>query len=119
MTKIYCAKPKMLFPVISWLIRLVEWKPYSHMAIQYLDSEIMDSTGKGVRAHTVDEFFSEYSAVKTYETQDCSEISASNYEDFKAKFIGDSYGYWENFGFLLMRMGLIKKNPFAKDSTEH
>lgn len=112
MAKILCVNPKNHpFPILSWLIRWVQNKPYSHMAIVNEPNKILDATMKGVVNNNTEDFLAHYNVIKTYELPD---MPAQYYDLFKQIFIGREYSIPQNIGFLLKAIGIHKRNVLGE-----
>jgi len=116
------SKPKnMIFPIFSWLIRLIGKTPYSHTYIRW-----QTSVGPSIcyqAAHTTIHFLSD----RCFEEQ-IEEIESFNFSITDEQYgkllkyclenCGVKYGLIEVFGVLAAQVFNLKKNPFARGQNE-
>lgn len=111
-----CSPIYLKFPIASWLIKWIQKTNYSHYAIQF-NSVIIDATGHDVLPHTPYSFFKRYRVEKTF----ILEVEDLNFEQaiyWALPYLKRKYGFLQVFGLMLMSLGLIKNNPWGKNS-EH
>ncbi len=103
--KIKFGRPKSGFVPISWIIRLVDWVPYSHTWFEYSD-KVFDSRLSGTKESSLEEINYFTISEKEYEIDEIEFIK------FRQKYEGAKYSYIQLVGILLARMFYLKKNPF-------
>lgn len=117
--QILMVKPKKHpFPILSWLIRLIQRTAYSHMAISYIiDGQEMtlDSTSKGVREMLARRFLQSYTITNVYRVN--LDVSPKLFKRWVNSHKGKSYSPWQVFGLLLMQLKLRDTNPFGHDAN--
>lgn len=116
------SKPKKVFPVFSWAIRLAEWTPYSHVFVR-INSEhlgttlIYQASGTQVNFMGLKHFEDAAHIIKEFEF----EISDENYKEllcWAVREAGAPYGIKAVLGILLVKCFNLKRNPFSdKDKT--
>ena len=115
--KIGFSKPKKLFPILSWLIRLFEWTPYSHVFVRWhslgADADIVyQAGGTSVNFMAGRIFDSKAETVYEYEI----EVDRETYKKllhYCMTNAGVDYGIKQVFGIALVKLFRLKKNPFA------
>lgn len=117
--EVYQVKPKgHFFPVISWLIRLVQMTPYSHYSIGYndgIDDMTVDASSNGVRDMLRSTHFTKYHLVNTYKIK--LNCQPKDFLKWLNKYKGKDYSALQNLGLLLKLIKLFKSNPFGRDSN--
>lgn len=112
--KVYGLRPRnMWFPILSWGIRWIQDKPYSHIGfkVEEVTSQVMDMTSKGCHLNNDRQFFEHYEAVIEW-TLDLP-ITYNQFWLFYGKQANKEYAYWQNVGYLLRALGLMKCNPLG------
>jgi hypothetical protein len=120
-------KPKKKFPIISWLIRLVQSTPFSHVYLswysQYLDRKIIYQAS-GTQVH----FVSEKIFNKTQENVAVFKLKIEDDEykklvQFAIDEAGAAYGIKQLIGIgyveIARYLGFNKKNPFADGKNSY
>lgn len=119
--EIVFTKSKKCFPILSWLIRLWTWKPYSHVAkgheVKDWGRAYFQASGKVVNYEYHTEFDKHHKIVKKYVLQVTKEMRTQiNKECFQES--GKQYGLLQNIGIVMVDIaGLFGKkvdNPFKK-----
>lgn len=117
------SKPKnMLFPVISWGIRLYMRTPYSHAYMKFhsdsLDRDIVyESVGHGVR-FVGSKFWNKHAeSVCEYQVQITDE-SYKRLMQFCIDNAGKEYSVWQNVGVVAADILNLKTNPFSTGIEE-
>lgn len=117
--EIVFTKSKQKLPILSWLIRLWTWKPYSHVAkaheVKDWGKAYFQASGKVVNYEYHTEFDKHHEIVKSYKIIIPKEMRENiNKECFKES--GKPYGCLQNLGIVLvdlMRLlGKSMDNPF-------
>lgn len=106
------------FPILSWLIRLVQRVNYSHMAISYMvDGQelTIDSTSKGVREMLTRRFLQKYAICNVYEVN--LNVSQKLFKRWLNAHKGKFYSPMQIIGLLLMMLKIVKTNPWGHDSN--
>lgn len=112
------SKPKnRFFPIFSWIIRLYEKTPYSHVFIRLHMEEInrevvFEAVGPHVRMVTVSEWQSKAEEVASFSL----DISHSNYISILQYCIdhqAEGYGIMQNVGVIIADLFNLKHNLFT------
>lgn len=120
--KIYIgfSKPKKhLFPIFSWLIRMFQKTPYSHVYIRWYSRHAQahicyEASGNEVKFLGKKVFDNRIQIIHEYEIN----ITKSQYKKllhFCMSNAGIKYGILQVFGILLVTLFRLKKNPFSDD----
>lgn len=112
------SKPKScIFPIFSWLVRLIEQTKYSHVYIRWhsigADVEVAyHASGSMVHFLSKKHFDTDVEVLEEYEV----EIDRSTYKKllhFCMTNAGTSYGVKQIIGIAVQRLFWLKKNPFS------
>lgn len=117
-TIIVAVKPKNHpFPLFSWLIRLIQKTDYSHYAIipEHDQNSVVDSRIDGVKVRDRKEFFEHYTVLKSWHVKS---MHKSKWDAWLGVHLGKKYSMWQNIGFALRFLGIVKSNPFGKGDRE-
>jgi len=115
------SRPKKGFKPFSWIIRLVEWTPYSHVYIRSysvgLDVDLIyQASGAQVNFMGLEMFRSHATIIDEFEV----EISDEQYRSFMRWAIinsGADYSIKQILGIALFKMFNLDRNPF-KNGTK-
>lgn len=119
--KIGFSKPKNHpFPLLSWIIRLVQWTPFSHVYLSWVTNhgiEVVCEAGwSGVRLINKKYFDEDNETIKSFTFL----ITNGMYEKlmkFTTSILGTDYGYLQLVGIGLHRLFRLRKNPFSDGKT--
>lgn len=109
------------FPIFSWLIRLIEWTPYSHCYIrwgsEWLERDVVyEASGTMVHFKEGKRFDDKVEVVHLFEIE-CSSDTRKKVIQKAMDFSGAPYGLKQVAGILLVKMarwiGCDLKNPFS------
>ena len=98
---------------ISWAIRTIQGTAYSHFGIE-VKGVVLESTGVGVHLTRLPDFRKHNQIIKVWELD--LDIYPEVLYEWMASVIGTKYGYLQNFGYLLMALKILKKNPWGRNS---
>lgn len=107
------------FPLVSWLIRLIEWSDISHVIVELEDGRMYHSHFNEVRFEKLEDFKKGAALVHTYEFQIPEELYKAMV-DWCEQYKGTKKGYFTKlFGALVPQVirgvtGIYIKNFFAK-----
>jgi hypothetical protein len=104
-------------PIGSWLIRLFERTPYSHVFIKFYSETlncylIYESVGSGIRFIGTKAWEAHAKEVQSFQLP----VSNSNYIhmlQYCVHHAGSKYSYWQNIGVVIARLFKLKHNPFT------
>lgn len=115
-------RPKRKFlPLFSWLVRLVERTPYSHVRITWTSSSgeplIYEASGASVRL--IGRYASKSHEVEVLESYTFN-LDATQYKRLIGlfRFAGVRYGTLQIIGIALARWLKLSKNPLSKGSKQ-
>lgn len=111
------SRPKgKLFPIFSWLIRLFEGTPYSHVYLRWKTSPgpevVYEAAGSKVR-YINSKFFDKQAETLDEFTFCLTSLQYRQLVGFCMTNVGADYGVLQVFGIALVKMLGLKKNPFA------
>lgn len=117
--EIVFTKSKKRLPIVSWLIRLYTWKPYSHVAgvheIRDWGKRFYQASEGSVNYEYEDFFYKKHEIVKTYIIQVSSELEQETKKAFY-KQAGNKYATAQNVGMIWVDLnklfGRKVDNPF-------
>lgn len=110
------------FPVLSWLIRLWTWKPYSHVArkgkLHFVKGNHFYQASEGkVNYEYEDHFYKNHVVVKEYKIKVPKELYSEMISE-SWRQTGSKYGFLQNLGIVYVDIcalfGKKKENPFKK-----
>lgn len=112
-----CPKNRVL-PIGSWLIRLYEKTPYSHVYVRFYSESInrtliYEAVGGGVRFVSLAKWEDHAQEVASYtlEVKKCNAVSLLQY---CVDHAGVEYGFMQNIGIVIADIFNLKRNPFRK-----
>lgn len=111
------SRPKKVFPIFSWAIRLVEWTSYSHVYVKSFSSiadEFLVYQASGTQVNFMGFcYFSRVAhVVKEFEFE-ISEEAHKAYLKWAIRMSGAPYGLKAVLGILLVRCFNLKRNPLS------
>jgi uncharacterized protein YycO len=112
------SKSRKKFPIGSWLIRLYQGTPYSHVYLKFYSESlnrtlVYEAVGSGVRFIGSKQWESHAEEVKSY-TINISKESKVKLLQFCVDNAGADYAYSQNLGIIVADIFNMKKNPFTK-----
>lgn len=114
-----CRRINHPFPILSWLIMLIQSINYSHYAIEYQsdgDDLVLDATSHSFREMSFAQWVKNYKITKTFVFNiDASEADVRKWANTHK---GKTYGTLQVIGLLFIVCGLIKHNPFGSDNEK-
>lgn len=111
---ILCVKPRIKFPIFSWLIRLFQGNlDYSHMAVQ-VGCFVVDITKEGVHKHSISEYANKYKLVRKYRLRTPAGFPI-NLDQWIDLVDEAPYAMEQNFGLLLNWLNILTNNPWGEE----
>ncbi len=113
------SKPKnRLLPIASWLIRLYEKTPYSHVYVRFYSESInrtlvYEAVGEGVRFVGLKEWELKAEEVASF-TLPVKKCNATTLLQYCVDHAGEEYGFWQNVGIVIADVFRMRKNPFRR-----
>ena len=112
------SRPKnKILPIFSWLIRLFEWSPFSHVYIKTqtrLTDQRLIYQASGVQVNFMGEkYFRERAEIYEEFMFEISDEAYRMYLRWAIENAGAPYGFKAVLGIALMRLFSLKRNPFA------
>lgn len=105
-------KPRLAFPIVSWLICWFQKTNYSHYAIRF-NNTIIDATSKDVRIQNVEYFLGHYEITNRFYLR--TSATEQDIYNWALRISNRKYGFMQIVGIALMVLGITKKNIFGKD----
>ena len=117
------SKPaKRIFPIYSWLIRLIEGTKFSHVYVRhgthYGISIVYQASGTQVNFTNGLLFFNKNEVIKEF-TFDATDEYFDKYMTFALKNVGKPYGVLQVFGIAIYSLLGLKKIPFASGQAAY
>lgn len=105
------------FPILSWLIRLIEWTRFSHVYVSFTTksghSLVLHASGFSVNLLNKQIFLNKNKIIKTYEFTLTTEQRKTFFK-FMFQSLGLSYSFKQLFGILLARTFNLKYNILSQ-----
>jgi hypothetical protein len=110
-----------ILPIASWLIRLHQKTPYSHVYIRFYSESInrtliYEAVGSGTRFVSLKKWEEKAEEIQSFtiSVRKCNAVSLLQY---CVDHAGQEYGFLQNVGIFLANVFGWKKNPFRKGTN--
>ena len=116
------SKPKMKFPIYSWLIRALEHTEFSHVYVwhdtKYNLPIIYQASGVAVNFMSGPIFKEKNEVVKEFCFQ-VTDVAFQKYMQYALENVGRDYSLKQAFGILVKKLFRLKQNPFSNGRSDY